>query len=139
MMSDGRGAGEWGRYDPERLAVYRLARRHSRGVRDLLGNARTRGFAELVDNLRRATTSVTANIKEGYGEHRPAKKANYYQIAKGSVTEAWGHVDSLVDWGLIHEREIHEVRDLQNQIIALLVTMIRTQNSRAPNPKDKPT
>lgn len=122
--------GEFGRYDPERLAVYRLARRHSRAVRDLLAKADTRGFGELVDNLRRSTTSIPANIKEGYGEHRPAKKANFYQIAKGSVTEAWGHTDSLVDWGLIAPHDIEDVRDLQNQMIALLITMIRSQEKR---------
>lgn len=119
--------GDHGRYDPERLAVYRIARRHSRAARDLLAKTDTRGFGELVDNFKRSVTSIPANIKEGYGEHRTAKKANYYQIAKASVTEAWGHTDSLVDWGLVGPGEIEEVRDLQNQMIALLITMIRSQ------------
>lgn len=84
---------EWGRYDPERLAVYRLARRHTRAVGEVLRKANTHGFGDLVDDLRRTAKSITANIKEGYGEHRPGKKVNFYQIAKGSVTEAWGHTD----------------------------------------------
>jgi four helix bundle protein len=131
-MADGvEGRGDWGRYDPMRLAVYRLARRHTRGMSELLARSSTRGHADLVDDIRRCVKSITANIKEGYGEHRPAKKANFYLIAKASVTEAWGHTDSLVDFGIASPRDIAELRDLQNQIVALLVTMIRTQESRA--------
>jgi four helix bundle protein len=126
-----RGEGKWSRYDPERLAVYRRARRHTRAVHELLDRSDTRGYADLVDDLKRCLKSATANIKEGYGEHRPTRKANFYLIAKASVTEAWGHVDSLVDFGIVSSSEIEEIRDLQNQIIALLVTMIRTQESRA--------
>lgn len=130
---EGRGGPEsrdWTRYDPERLAVYRLARRHTRAVGDLLRRVDMRGHADVGDDLRRTAKSATANIKEGYGEHRPGKKINYYQIAKGSVTEAWGHLDSLVDFRLAWPGDIEEIRDLQNQIIALLVTLIRNLESR---------
>ena len=122
-----------GKYDPERLAVYRLARRHTRAIGDLLRKANTHGHGDLVDDLRRTAKSVTANIKEGYGEHRPAKKINFYQIAKASITAAWGHLDSLVDFQLVPESEIVEIRDLQNQIIALLITMIRNLERRLPS------
>jgi four helix bundle protein len=118
-------------YDPERLAVYRLARRHTRAVQALLSKTDTRGFAPYVDNLRRSATSIPANTKEGYGEYRPAKKIHYYQIAKASVAEAWGHTDTLVDLGLVEERDIEEIRDLQNQMMALLITMIRNLESKA--------
>jgi four helix bundle protein len=124
------GGGRWGKYDPERLAVYRLAREHTRRVNVLIRTCDTRGFADLVDDLRRCCKSLTANVKEGYGEHRPAKKANFYSIAKASATEGWGHIDSFVDFGLVTSRDIAPIRDLQNQIIALLVTMIRTQQSK---------
>jgi hypothetical protein len=36
------------RFDPEKMAVYRLARQHSRAVHALLEGADTRGFADLV-------------------------------------------------------------------------------------------
>lgn len=117
-------------YDPEDLAVYRLARRHTRVIAGLLKTADTRGYGEQVDNLRRAAASIPSNIKEGYGEYRPRKKAHYYQIAKASVTEAWGSLDNLVDFGCIEPAAIAEARDLQNQMIALLITMIRNLESR---------
>jgi four helix bundle protein len=121
------GARKWRRYDPERLAVYRLARAHTRAVAALLedADARTRGYADLVNQTRRSTASIPANIKEGYGAESPGSKLQYYGYAKASTTETWAHIDTLVDFECLSPASIAEVRDLQNQIIALLVTMIK--------------
>ena len=114
-----------GNFDPERLAVYRLAREHTRAVRDLIAAARTRGFSDLVDQLRRSAASITANVQEGYQEESPREKAHCYAIAKRSAAEAWGHADTMVDFELVEDARVHAVHDLQNQILALLAVMIR--------------
>ena len=111
-------------FDPERLKVYKLSRQHNRAVRDLLAGARTRGFSDLVDQLRRSAASVTANIQEGYQEESPREKAHCYSIAKRSAAECWAHVDTLVDFELVDEPRARPLHDLQNQILALLATMI---------------
>lgn len=92
-------------FDPEKMAV--------------------RGFVDLVDQIRRSATSITANVLEAGGEWRPGKRAHYFMIAKGSAWETWAHTDSFVDVGLIPEPEVAEVRALQNEITALLITSIR--------------
>lgn len=121
------------RFDPEKMAVYRLAREHTRAVRVLLAGADVRGFADLVGQLRRSTASIPANILEASGEWRPGKRASYLMIAKGSAWEAWAHTDSLVDFGLVPLDAITEVRALQHQITALLITTIRNlESARAP-------
>lgn len=113
------------RFDPEKMAVYRLARAHTRTVRKLIAGAKTQGFADLVNQLRRCAASVTANILEARGEWRLGKRAHYLMIAKGSIWESWAHTDTFVDFGLVPPSAIAEVRDLQNQITALLITTIR--------------
>jgi four helix bundle protein len=113
------------RFDPEKMAVYRLAREHSRAVRKLTDGADTRGFADLVNQLRRSATSIPANILEAAGEWRPGKRLNYLMIAKGSTAECWSHTDSLVDFGVVTETDIVDVRDKQTQINALLTATIR--------------
>ena len=113
------------KFDPEKLAVYRLARRHSRAVHALTATLRTRGFADLVAQLRRSCVSIPANLLEAAGEWRPGKRLNYLMIAKGSTWESWAHTDSLVDFGLVPPDAIVEVRALQGEITALLITMIR--------------
>jgi four helix bundle protein len=112
-------------FDPERVAVYRLARQHNRAVHKMLRTANTRGFADAVNQLRRAAMSIPANTLEALGEWRVGKRLNYFQIAKGSAWESWAHTDSLVDFGVLRLADTAEVRELQNQITALLITSVR--------------
>jgi four helix bundle protein len=112
-------------FDPEKLTVYRLARQHSREVRRLIEGADTRGFADLVSQLRRSTASIPANLLEAAGEWRNGKRLNYMMIAKGSTWECWAHADSMVDLGVVQPSDIVEVRRLQGEITALLIATIR--------------
>ena len=112
-------------FDPQRLAVYRVAREHSRAVHALLSTADTRGYSDLVSQLRRSTSSIPANVLEAHGEWRPGKRIHYLYIAKGSTWESWAHVDTLVDFGLIAEAEATGIRSLQSEITALLIATIR--------------
>jgi four helix bundle protein len=112
-------------FDPERMAAYRLARQHSRAMDTLLRGARTRGYADLISQLRRATASIPANLLEAAGEWRPKKRLNYLMIAKGSTWECWAHTDTLVDFGLAETTDTANVRSAQHQITALLITTIR--------------
>lgn len=107
------------------MAAYRLARQHSRLVRSLIESADTRGFADLVAQLRASAASIPANLLEAAGEWRLGKRLHYLMIAKGSTWESWAHIDSMVDFGLVQKFAIAEVRDVQNQITALLITTIR--------------
>jgi four helix bundle protein len=133
-----------GVFDPEKMAVYRLARRHSRAVRELIGAVDGRGYSDLIQQLRSSTVSIPANLLEAAGEWRPGKRLNYLMIAKGSTWECWAHTDSLVDFGLVPAAAIAEVRDIQQQITALLITTIRalesadTRSSRFKDPPSPP-
>lgn len=41
----------------------------------------------LVDQMRRAASSVTANIAEGFGRHSYKEKLQFYYLSQGSLTE----------------------------------------------------
>ncbi|MBI4284820.1 MAG: four helix bundle protein, partial [Chloroflexi bacterium] len=41
----------------------------------------------LVDQMRRAASSVTANIAEGFGRQTYKEKLQFYFLAQGSLTE----------------------------------------------------
>lgn len=79
----------------------------------------------MVSQLRRSAASVPANILEAVGEWRPRKRLHHLMIAKGSTWESWAHTDTMVDLGLVPTDAIKEVRHLQGQITALLITTIR--------------
>lgn len=65
------------------------------------------------------------------GEWRQRKRLHYLMIAKGSTWESWAHTDSMVDFGLLGADDVAEVRDLQRQITALLITTIRNLEATA--------
>lgn len=112
-------------FDPEKVALYRLARRHTRAVHRLIRHAQTRGHADLIDHLRRSAASIPANVLEAMGDSRPGKRLNYLMIARGSTWECWAHTDAMVDCGLVPATAIADVRDLHRQITALLIASIR--------------
>ena len=112
-------------FDPEKMATYRLARRHTRAVHAMLKKAKVRGFSDLVNQFRSSTTSIPANLLEAIGEWRPGKRLNYLMIAKGSTCESWAHTDSMIDFELIEQCDTTEVRGIQVQLIALLITSVR--------------
>lgn len=41
----------------------------------------------LIDQMRRAVASITANIAEGFGRHSLKEKIQFYYLAQGSLTE----------------------------------------------------
>ena len=128
-----------GIFDPRKMAVYRLAREHTRAVRRLIETADVRGFADLIGQLRASTASIPANLLEAAGEWRLRKRLHYLMIAKGSTWECWAHTDSLLDFGLVTEDAITNVRKLQNQITGLLIKTIRNlESDLATHPANPP-
>ena len=129
-MANANGECEWRKgfvlhFDPQKLAVYRLAREHTRAIHKLVSSTNTKGFSGLVSQLRESVASIPANVLEAFGEWQPGKRLNYLSIAKGSTWESWGHLDTMVDFNLITQSAADEVHAIQHQITSLLVTMIR--------------
>ena len=78
----------------------------------------------LTSQMRRASSSVSANIAEGFGRKSNGDTAHFYKIANGSLLETknfiylsvrLGYIDKDLESGLIKDAE-----NLQNQISAIL-------------------
>jgi four helix bundle protein len=52
-----------------------------------------RGYGFLVDQLNRATLSISSNIAEGNGRFTKADRKNFFGIARGSVQECVPHLE----------------------------------------------
>lgn len=70
----------------ERLEVYKKSLEFVNYVYDITAKFPKEERFVLVDQLRRAATSITLNIAEGYGQSQLQFK-RYLNIAKGSVRE----------------------------------------------------
>src|SRR3990167_8621419 len=71
----------------------------------------TKGFPKeetysLIDQMRRAAASITANIAEGFGRQTYKEKVQFYYMAKGSLSELKNFLFIARDVGYLSKESI---------------------------------
>ena len=107
--------------DAEKLDAYRVALEFQALACQLLAK---RGYAELRDQLERASISIVLNIAEGCGRRSPADKGRFYSMARGSATECAAILDLLTARGLVDARLRHRARSLLVRVVQMLSRLI---------------
>ena len=107
--------------DAEKLDVYRIALEFQAIAGQLVPK---RGYAELRDQLERASISIVLNIAEGCGRRSPADKGRFYSMARGSATECAAIVDLLRARGLVDERLRNRARALLVRVVQMLSQLV---------------
>ena len=74
----------------------------------------------LIQQIRRAGISITANIAEGYGRYSFQENINFCRISGGSTLEVLDHLYTASDQGYINQTEFnnlcHEGRAVEKAI-----------------------
>lgn len=86
----------------------------------------------LTNQMRRASSSVSANIAEGYGRHGYKEKMQFYKIANGSLLETKSFCYLANRLGYMTEQELDEIMpDFLNlqKLINALIRSIRLRNN----------
>lgn len=78
----------------------------------------------LTNQLRRATSSVPANIAEGCGKNTQADLANFLNIALGSANEAEYFILLSKDLNYMSEEKHKILFDQVNEVKAMLISLI---------------
>ena len=107
--------------DAEKLDVYRIALEFQAITGQLVPK---RGYAELRDQLERASISIVLNIAEGCGRRSPADKGRFYSMARGSATECAAVTDLLRAHGLVDERLRNRARTLLVRVVQMLSQLV---------------
>src|SRR5215475_486885 len=107
----------------ERLDVYRAAIDFLALSEDIASQL-PRGRAYLVDQLRRASLSVSLNVAEGAGEFAPADKARFYRMARRSGTECVAILDACRILKVTDDALLTRGRDYLQRIAAMLTAMV---------------
>ena len=84
----------------------------------------------LTNQIRRAATSVTANIVEGTARSSQKEQAYYSQLSYGSLMELLNHFYIALDLGYITENKILELKSDISEISKRLSTLRKTQLNR---------
>ena len=79
----------------------------------------------LASQLRRAATSVTANIAEGYGRFGYQENAQHCRQARGSVYEIRDHLTTCVDEGYLSQEEGNRLEKMSLRVIQFLNGYLR--------------
>ena len=74
----------------------------------------------LCDQLRRAASSIPANIAEGSGRSSLKEKIHFIEIAYGSLMEVFCELQTASDLGYITEERIEKLRPLITDIAKML-------------------
>jgi four helix bundle protein len=90
----------------------------------------------LADQLRRAATSVTLNIAEGYGRYHYLDKIRFYYIARGSLTETQAAFVDCQIAGYIPEEELTRLRSLCARALQSLNGFIRYTHGQRQGKKE---
>jgi len=111
-------------FNQDKLDVYSLSVAFVPSVNDL-SSAVPRGFSFLIDQLRRAATSICFNIAEGAGEFSQKEKARFYRMAKRSATETVAVIDVLHVLSFVTPEQRREARTVLHRICGMLTNLIR--------------
>lgn len=83
----------------------------------------------LSDQMRRAATSVTSNISEGFGRQTYKEKLQFYYIASGSLTELKNQLFIARDVQYLDVKEFKELMDVADDTHKLLNGLIKKTRS----------
>ena len=94
----------------EDLTVWQLCRELRKKVSNLVKSFHKNEQFRLVDQMVRASLSVTANIAEGYGRYHYQENIQFCRQARGSLYESLDHFIVALDERYIKQSELEEFR-----------------------------
>jgi len=94
----------------EDLEVWQAARALRREFAELVKRLSSDERYRLVDQILRASRSVTANIAEGYGRFHYQENIQFCRQARGSLFELVDHLTVLLDEAVFSREEFEALR-----------------------------
>lgn len=78
----------------------------------------------LISQLRRASSSICANIAEGFGRYHPQESIQFYRIARGSLIEVKSHLYLALDQEYMSIDSLNEFLSLIDKVGKMLNSFI---------------
>ena len=104
----------------EDLEVWQKCRAYRREIAKLLKTFPKNEEYRLVDQLKRASRSVTANIAEGHGRYHYLDNLKFCRNARGSLNETLDHLICANDESIIDNKQLEEFRINYEECFRLL-------------------
>jgi len=108
------------------LEVWRAARAFRTEMCKLAGQLPDLEKFGLASQLRRAATSVTANIAEGFGRFGYQENIQFCRQARGSIFELRDHLTTCVDQGYLELTEAKRLDSMAQRVAQILNGYLRS-------------
>ncbi len=83
----------------------------------------------LMDQMKRAASSVTSNIAEGFGRQTYKEKVQFFYLSQGSLTELKNQIYISKDVGYLSDQEFNILINQSNFVHQLLQGLIKKSKS----------
>lgn len=104
----------------ENLKVYQLSRALVKDIYLLQNDFPKEERYALGDQVRRAATSITANLAEGSGRQSVKEKIHFIEISFGSLAEVFCELQTACDLGYISEDKLEALRPQFTEVAKML-------------------
>jgi len=114
-------------FDHEKLDVYGVELQFVAWTADFLEEASQSPVAhrrELLDQLDRASMSISFNTAEGNGKRRGLQRARYFDDALGSASECAACLDASVAKRIAESDRVRPGKELLVRIVAMLTRLV---------------
>ena len=114
----------------EKLEVYQRAVDFAERIETLSKGMAGQGYYHLLDQLRRASLSISLNIAEGNGRWHPRDRKNFFWIARGSVFECVPLVELCRRQKLIPDEICTELKAELEALAKMLTGLVKGSDRR---------
>jgi four helix bundle protein len=114
----------------EKLEVYQRAVDLAEKIAALTETFPVKGHHHLVDQLRRASLSISLNIAEGNGRWHAKERKNFFGIARGSLFECVPLLELCKRERLISEQSCAGLRAELEALAKMLTALIKGTDKR---------
>lgn len=114
----------------EKLLAWQAARELAKGTYILTRKFPKDELFAITSQMRRAASSVPANIAEGFSRQSIADKLHFYTIATGSLTELQSFSYTALDVGYVNSKEQMALYNLSVKVHRLLSGLVRSTRRR---------
>ena len=109
----------------EDIQAWQKARQVTNSVYKITKNGEFAKDFGLMDQIRRSSVSIMANIAEGFARRSDKDFAHFLNISRSSSAEAQSHLYVALDQGYIEENEFNEIYLALEETSKMIFALVR--------------
>ena len=114
----------------ERLDVWQLARQFLKYIYPIIDSFPQKERFNLVDQIRRASTSIVLNLAEMTSRSSLKEQAHFAEIAFGSAVEVYCAIQLAYDFNYINEEQLNSTTEKIGEITNKINALKKSQYNR---------